>query len=72
VTITGWRTSIWSIGNGACVEVGDGVDPVTGQPAVGIRDSQDRSGPVLTFTGDEWQQFAARVRRGEAAMGGDD
>ena len=30
----------------------------------------DRSGPVLTFGAGEWEQFAVRVKRGEAVTDG--
>ncbi|HEU5471794.1 MAG TPA: DUF397 domain-containing protein [Actinophytocola sp.] len=60
-----WRTSSYSQGNGACVEVaylpsewrtssytqpnGSCVEVARGEVAVGVRDSKDRSGPVLLF-----------------------
>lgn len=55
-----WRKSSYSGGNGGgCVEV-------AGSPGqVLVRDSKDRTGPVLTFTPDEWRAFAARVRLDE-------
>lgn len=33
--------------------------------AVAMRDSKDRSGPVLVFTTAEWQAFVAGTRDGE-------
>jgi Domain of unknown function (DUF397) len=53
-----WRKSSSSGGNGACVEIADTED------GVAVRDSKDRSGPVLVFTPDEWHIFAARVKAG--------
>jgi hypothetical protein len=53
-----WRKSSLSGTNG-CVEVAF-VDE-----QVAIRDSKDRSGPVLTFSPTEWDAFLAGARRGE-------
>jgi hypothetical protein len=33
--------------------------------AVEVRDTKDRTGPVLTFTADAWQSFVAAVHVGE-------
>jgi Domain of unknown function (DUF397) len=54
----GWYTSTLSGGNG-CVEVALGDDRVA------VRDSKDRTGPVLIFTTVEWKAFLAGVRAGE-------
>ena len=58
-----WRKSSWSNANG-CVEVAF----VQGQ--VAVRDSKDRTGPVLVFTPHEWQAFLRGVRAGEFDQGG--
>jgi hypothetical protein len=61
-----WRTSSYSGANGSCVEVA----PVTGSepggsPArIAVRDSKDRSGPVLMFTARQWQSLAAGIKSG--------
>lgn len=39
-----WRTSSHSSGNGACVEIAS-----TGT-VIAVRDSKDRSGPILALT----------------------
>ena len=53
----GWRTSSTCDG-GACAEVGQG--PGT----VAVRDTQDRSGPVLWFGTGAWEAFTGRMKRG--------
>ena len=53
-----WRKSTRS-GNNGCVEVAFVEDHV------GVRDSKDRRGPVLTFTPTEWTAFIGGVRAGE-------
>lgn len=57
-----WRKSSFSGGAGCgnCVEVAllDG-------GGVAVRDSKDRDGAVLVFTGGEWVAFVAGVRAGE-------
>jgi len=57
-----WRKSTRSGGNGACVEVRQ-VDRV-----VQVRDSKDRSGPVLSFTPTEWAAFLDGVREDEFGL----
>lgn len=52
-----WRTSSYSNNGGNCVEV------ATAEDAVGVRDTKDRAGAVLTFTPEAWRRFAGRVRR---------
>jgi hypothetical protein len=54
-----WRKSTYSANNG-CVEVAfidDG--------GVAVRDSKDRSGPVLLFRSYEWAAFVRGVRADE-------
>jgi Domain of unknown function (DUF397) len=53
-----WRKSTHSVSNG-CVEVAIQDD------GVALRDSKDRSGPVLLFTRHEWEAFVGGVRAGE-------
>jgi hypothetical protein len=56
-----WRKSTFSNGSGgACVEVANLADG-----AIAVRDSKDRTGPVLAFTRAEWNAFLAGARAGE-------
>jgi hypothetical protein len=55
-----WVKSSLSFSNGACVEVADLREGITG-----VRHSKDPSGPVLRFTPAEWQAFLGGVRLGE-------
>ncbi|MDG4778221.1 DUF397 domain-containing protein [Micromonospora sp. WMMD961] len=55
ITEPHWRTSTRSTDTGGnCVEVADNVPGV-----VLVRDSKDRSGPVLTFAPAAWRGFVA-------------
>ena len=58
-----WRKSSYSGNGGAtCVEVGR-----SGDGMVAIRDTTDRSGPVLAFGPAAWWRFADQVKRSLAA-----
>ncbi|MFG2056365.1 DUF397 domain-containing protein [Micromonospora sp. NPDC048930] len=52
-----WRKSTRSSQHD-CVEVADNLPGV-----VGVRDSKDPSGPVLTFTPATWRAFIQRTKR---------
>ena len=54
-----WRKSTRSGSNGQCVEVRRTGDTIE------LRDSKDRSGPVLSFTLGEWAAFTAGVKDAE-------
>jgi Domain of unknown function (DUF397) len=55
-----WRKASYSSSNGGtCVEVARNLPGI-----VAVRDSKDPDGPVLTFTPNDWQTFAARVKTG--------
>lgn len=54
-----WRKSSRSGGNGgACVEVADNLSDV-----VGVRDSKDPGGPVLTFDTQAWRSFVGLAKQ---------
>ena len=56
-----WRKSTYSGSNGGgCVEVADH------DRSVLVRDTQDRSGPVLQFGPGAWRRFTGRVKVREA------
>ena len=47
-----WHKSTRSNNGGACVEVAANLPGI-----VAVRDSKDRSGPVLIFAADQWAAF---------------
>jgi hypothetical protein len=52
-----WRKSTYSgNGGGECIEVASG-------GAVFVRDTTDRTGPVLAFSTAAWRRFADQVKR---------
>lgn len=54
-----WRKSSYSgNGGGTCVEVGGA------RRGVLVRDTTDRSGPVLRFSPAVWRRFADQVKTG--------
>ncbi|MEU9740517.1 DUF397 domain-containing protein [Micromonospora chersina] len=54
-----WHKSTRSGSNGgACVEVAGNLPGV-----VGVRDSKDPAGPVLTFTPETWRAFVTFAKR---------
>lgn len=57
---TFWVKSSLSYANCNCVEIAG-----LSEGIVGMRDSKDTSGPVLQFSGAEWQAFLGGVRNGE-------
>jgi hypothetical protein len=61
-----WRKSTRS-GNGGsdCVEVAKNVPGI-----VGVRDSKDRDGGVLTFGPEAWREFLGGVKAGEFDLPG--
>ncbi len=59
LTRAAWHKSSRSSGNGNCVEVAILDD------AVAVRDTKDRSGPVLVFTPAEWSAFVTGAKDGD-------
>jgi len=59
-----WRKSSYSGNGGNCVEVADHDSRVL------IRDTKDRTGPMLRFTPDAWRRFADQVK-GERSLTSD-
>lgn len=51
-----WRTSSYSGGQGNCVEVGEA------RRGVLVRDTKDRTGPVLSFSPAAWRELVTRVK----------
>jgi Domain of unknown function (DUF397) len=52
-----WRKASYSAGNGGgCIEVADQANRVH------VRDTQDRTGPVLTITPAAWQAFTGSLK----------
>lgn len=52
-----WRKSSYSNSNSNCVEVGEAWRGVL------VRDTKDRTGPVLQFTPAAWRRFSGQVKR---------
>jgi len=53
-----WRKSSRSADGGQCVEVREATDGSAAQ----VRDTKDREGGTLTFTGPQWTGFVKAVR----------
>lgn len=54
----GWRKSVASTGNGACIEVH------ADARVTKVRDSRDPAGPVMAVSHSTWRQFVSQVRNG--------
>jgi hypothetical protein len=58
--LAAWRKSSRSAHNGECVEVA-----VLVHDFIGVRDSRDADGPVLSYTPDEWHAFIGGAKHGD-------
>ena len=56
-----WRKSRYSGGEGNCIEVADSGNRVL------VRDTQDRTGPVIKVSLAAWRRFAEQVKRSLAS-----
>jgi hypothetical protein len=54
-----WRKATRSWANSDCVEIGQLAGDV-----VGVRDSRNPGGPVISFDAGQWKAFLAEVRAG--------
>ena len=54
-----WRKSTYSSTNGSCVELR------RMSQVIEVRDTKDRTGPVLSFSAESWQNFVTSVHKGE-------
>lgn len=54
-----WHKSSYSNGQAACVEA------AISAPAVAVRDTKDRTGPVLVFGAGQWRDFLGGLRHGD-------
>jgi hypothetical protein len=58
VEVASWRTSGYTgNGGGNCVEVADG------SRGIRVRDTKDRDGRALAFTGDAWEAFTESLKQ---------
>ncbi|WP_089247519.1 DUF397 domain-containing protein [Asanoa hainanensis] len=55
-----WRKSSYSSDTANCVEF-----TLLAGADVGVRDSKDPTGPVLTYSPDSWQAFVDGLRTGD-------
>lgn len=62
LTRAAWFKSTRSSGNGNCVEV------AILDRAVAVRDTKDRSGPVLLFTPAGWSTFVDGAKNGDFVL----
>ncbi|BBA95782.1 hypothetical protein RVR_781 [Actinacidiphila reveromycinica] len=62
-TAVSWRKSSYSNHESNCVEVAE-----LGDGTIGIRDSKDRNGPILTVDRTAMRAFVTGVVRGEFAV----
>lgn len=61
--VAAWRKSSASADSHACVEI------ARREPFVLVRDSVDKSGPVVELTSAQWRGLLDRIRSGELGRG---
>jgi hypothetical protein len=61
LTKASWRKSSHSNGQSNCVEVATNLVADDQPGIVAVRDSKDRTGPVLVLTPAQWRTFTARL-----------
>ncbi|WP_439145337.1 DUF397 domain-containing protein [Streptantibioticus silvisoli] len=62
-----WFKSSYSSGDtGNCVEV---ADLIAEDGTVRVRDSKDKTGPVLTFSADQWKALVSFARSDDSGFG---
>ena len=58
-SVFGWRKASYSSTNGSCVEVGQ-----IPAGAIAVRDTTDRTGPVLCIPPAAWRKLTVAIRAG--------
>jgi Domain of unknown function (DUF397) len=58
-----WTKASVSVGTGSCLEA-----RIVGNGAVALRDSKNRSGPVLLIPGPDWTAFLESVKAGDLEL----
>ena len=62
--ITGWRKSLHSANDGACVDVASHKEEsigISGRAAIHVRNWKEPDGPALKFTAEDWENLITRV-----------
>jgi hypothetical protein len=54
--VSGWRVATYTGGQGNCVEVGRSA------ATIAVRDTKDKTGPVLHFNPSGWHAFTEQIK----------